>query len=145
MQAMQSRHHVALVAFAVLCGSASGCCFAPPSGGGGGVAAAPVPLGPAVPVNACDVDDAYRANEIAAGQQYPEGAHVLVSGNVDRVSQNFGTMAISPARCIFAHVALADDQAAAAAALHPGDPFHADCVIGHFVMGAYFENCRLVP
>ena len=73
----------------------------------------------------------------------PEGAHVLVSGSVHSVSQTFGTMSISPSRCMFSRVRLADDQAAAAAALTRGTDFVADCTIGHYIMGAVFNDCRL--
>lgn len=67
-----------------------------------------------------------------------------MSGSVQAVSQTFGQMSIQPRRCFLAHIVLNDDQAAAAAALHPGDAFSADCTIGHYIMGARFEDCRLV-
>lgn len=70
----------------------SGCCFGGGGrgGGGGGGSYTPTPVGPATPVDPCAVEDAYRANEVAAGQQYPVGAHHLVTGHVQSVSVSFG-------------------------------------------------------
>lgn len=129
----------------------SACCFGGAGSGGGGGGSAPfasapaVPAGPAVEVNACVVQDAYQANEIAAQQQYPRGTHMIVSGVVDNVAQTFGQMVVHPQRCMFAMVQLANDQTSAAAALRPGQPFRADCTMGNFVLGASFDGCRLLP
>lgn len=113
------------------------------TGEGGGIGAAPAPTGPAVPVDACAVQDAYQSNEVAARQSYPQGQHVLVSGTVDNVGVMFGTTTVHPRPCIFAMINLADDQTAAAAALQPGQAFSADCTTGNYGLGIAFDNCRL--
>lgn len=95
-------------------------------------------------VTACEVQDAYAANELAGAARYPEGTHMIVSGRVDNVAQTFGTTIIHPRRCMFAMVRLADDQTAAAAALARGDSFRAECVMGSFVLAASFDDCRLL-
>lgn len=69
---------------------------------------------------------------------------MLVSGSVDRVAQTFGTTIIHPRRCMFAGLHLAEDQAGAAASLRPGQAFRAECTMGHFVLAATFDDCRLV-
>jgi len=95
-------------------------------------------------VSACTVDSAYHANEIAADGRYPEGRRMLVTGRVDAVNETFGTMSIRPRGCMLARVGLADDQRAAAGSLSRGDSFRADCTMGHFLMGASWDDCRLV-
>lgn len=146
--------------FGVLFLLCAACCFAPPTPAGGAPSVAPggsagvapsipgvpaPPPPPAIEVTACEVQDAYADNEIGGANRFPSGTHMIVSGRVDRVAQTFGTMIIHPRVCIFAMVNLADDQAAAAGLLHPGDSFRADCVMGNYVMAASFDDCRLLP
>lgn len=78
---------MAAVALVALASAIGGCCFVPDaSGGSGGSRArgaavtgsaapsvAPSPSTPATPVTACAVDDAYRANEIAAASSTRKG------------------------------------------------------------------------
>ena len=139
---------------------AGGCCFvpsAPRPAAAGSFSPTPVspppayvptapaaPPPPAVEVAACEVDSAYRANELAGQQQYPRGMRVLVSGTVDNVAQHWGTATVHPRRCMFAMVNLADDQAAAAAALRPGQRFQAECAVGSYLVSIAFDECRLV-
>lgn len=94
---------------------------------------------------ACEVQRAYQANEIAADRQFPEGRRMIVTGRVDSIAETWGTMVIHPRSCMFAMIQLADDQRAVAASLTRGDSFRADCTMGHYTIGAVWDDCRIVP
>ncbi len=95
-------------------------------------------------VVACQVQDAYQRNEIAADERYPEGRRMIVTGRVDRVSETFGTMVVHPRGCFLASIRLADDQRGVAGSLSRGDSFEADCTMGRFIMGATWDDCRIL-
>lgn len=119
----------------------AGCCFGGPVSG----ASLAADTSPPMHVDACAVEGAYRANELSAQQQYPSGRRMVVSGTVDRVSQNFGRTAVHPRPCMFTALYLTTGQEAGAAALRQGEPFRAECVMGSYMIGAQFEGCSLAP